>query len=74
MDLIVDALKDLTQRRMKQAGDGPLPSQQEVRDWFYHISPGFRTDNIFNDIFPSVYGIIYCEIMIERDKKFKINH
>lgn len=71
MEDVIKGITDLTQLRIGMAGDGPLPTEQAVRQWFYQTSPGFRTDVIFHDIFPIVYGLIWSEIMIKRQSAVK---
>ena len=71
MDSVIKGITDLTQLRIGMSGDGPLPSEQVVRNWFYEKSPGFRSDVIFHDVFPIVYMLVCAETMSKRQGAVK---
>lgn len=65
MNTIIDAYTDLTKKFMN--GDSQITLAQ-LKAIFISMNPAFITDKMFNDMIPSIHGIVSCEIEIEKQK------
>ena len=62
MDSTIDALTDIIKRQFDKDTQQTMAA---VRTALLKLCPGFRHDEIFNNLFPDLCGIIMCEHMIK---------
>lgn len=68
MDMVIEGLKDLTSRCL---AENPDNTESQCRQWFYKLNPNFKNDTVFQNLYPAVYGVVYCNIKIAEQNKSK---
>ena len=67
MDHVVTTLKDIVRIYYKKINVQTTPENEydvrknTIREAIIRASPGMKNDVLFNTLFPSVFGIVYCE-------------
>ena len=64
MDSINKALADFA----RQALDQGITTEDDAKQMMYKLNDNFRKDKIFNEIFPTVFGLEFCKRKLAEQK------
>ena len=67
MDMVTKGIEDLTYRFLK---NNPDLSEKQIRQKFLDMNKDFNNDELFNSLFPSIYGIVLCNIKLGQVEKY----
>jgi hypothetical protein len=68
VEMIAEGFKTMVQEVFKRSKTPERETEDTIRGKIYDLCPAFRSDFLFQKLYPSVYGIVCCERAIAKNK------